>query len=241
MNRAIHMGHWTGPTTYPAAALETTSTPVTAMAASGATWRQSNPDAAATARRTARTSPGRYTGSAVWTRTHSADAAAIAPASHTSARAGAHGRRPSAVRPVRADDDTSHRASARPPEATPAGVVMAASREGGEAAAGGGGAPAEQPQGGAARPRRGSWPVPARHEAEALAHRRRHPTAARGPGDPRHGRYGAANRPAIDRAAPEGAGRAAGRLRVPRRHRGDGRRLLRDAVPPVGVSGTRPA
>src|SRR3954447_6558478 len=137
MNRAIHMGHWTGPTTYPAAALETTSTPVTAMAARGATWRQSNPDAAATARRTARTSPGRYTGSVVWTRTHPADAAAIAPASHTSPRAGAHGRRPSAVGPVRAVDDTSHRASARPPGATPAGVVRAASREGGAAAAGG--------------------------------------------------------------------------------------------------------
>src|SRR3954464_867311 len=56
------MGNWTGPTVYPATALTTTSAPVTAIAASGATWRQSSPDAAATARTNARTSTGRYGG-----------------------------------------------------------------------------------------------------------------------------------------------------------------------------------
>src|SRR3954470_4665509 len=44
--RAIHIGNWTGPTGFLAAALTTTSAPVTAIAASGATWRQSSPDAA---------------------------------------------------------------------------------------------------------------------------------------------------------------------------------------------------
>src|SRR3954470_8301014 len=124
------MGNWTGPTRYPAAALPTRRRPVTTIAASGATWRQSSPDAAATARRSARTPPGRYGGSAGSASTHAADATATAPASHTSARAGAHGRRCSVERPVTAGNDTSHRASGPRRDATPAGVVPATSREG---------------------------------------------------------------------------------------------------------------
>src|SRR3954447_20030329 len=148
------MGHWTGPTRYPAAALATTSTPVTAMAASGATWRQSSPAAAAMARRSARRLTGRYGGAGVMDSAQPAEATAIAAVSHTSARAGAHGRRRAEERPVRADDDTSHRASVRPSDATPAGVVRAASREGGEAAAGGEGGPRRPLAGG-----RGSTPA----------------------------------------------------------------------------------
>jgi len=44
--QAIHIGNWTGPTGFLAAALTATSAPVIAIAASGATWRQSSPDAA---------------------------------------------------------------------------------------------------------------------------------------------------------------------------------------------------
>src|SRR5215210_4215966 len=103
------MGNWTGPTVYPAAALTTTSTPVTAIAASGATWRQSSPDAAATASRGARTPTGRYGESGVMDSAHKATATATAPESQMSARAGAHGRRCAAEGPVRAGDDTSYR------------------------------------------------------------------------------------------------------------------------------------
>src|SRR3954452_1868062 len=69
-----------------------------------------------------------------------------------------------------------------PPESSGLPRAREARQQPGERAA-----PGDHPQEGAARPLRGSWPVPARHEAEALAHRRRHPTAARGPGDPMPG------------------------------------------------------
>src|SRR4051812_16147688 len=140
---------------YPAAALATKSAPVIAIAASGVTWRQSSPDAAATARRSARTPPGRNGGSAGSARTHTADATATAPASRTSARAGAHGRRRAKEGPVSADDDTSHRASAQPSEARPAGGGRAASREGGAARPGGRGALRRPPVGGRSSTRAG--------------------------------------------------------------------------------------
>src|SRR3954451_20536495 len=116
------MGNWTGPTGDPAAAFTTTSAPVTAIAASGATWRQTSPEAAATASRGARTPTGRYGGSGVMDRTHTTDPTPSAPASHTSARTGAHRRPLARWRSVRVGDNTSHRASGFRRDATPAGV-----------------------------------------------------------------------------------------------------------------------